>query len=332
MSLPLVSIGCAVYNGEKTLKRALDGVVGQDYPNLEILIADDGSSDRSIEICEEYARKDPRIKITRNAKNLGVTENCNSLVRRSTGKYFMWADQDDERAPTFVSKTVAALEADPEAVICHSHTGVFIGDRDDIKYIVTLDGVDGVASPVLRYLEFLVYYSDTALYGLIRSEALKATTLYRSDLGASNALLFQLLLKGKFIQVPEVLYFYSGRGMQNRPDVKAEYARANPGKKPPRFYFPFLVLARTQMADIKRSSLGPVQKLELGSVLWGHTSVVALTKLVYRSLAKPFGDLPDPITRFCDNIVEPKGHLVFLNGSERDENVVPTGWSLKGGA
>ena len=329
---PLVSIGCAVYNGEATLERALSRVVAQDYANLEILVSDDCSTDSSRAIYEEFARKDPRIKILRNDENVGVTRNFNRLVRESTGKYFMWADQDDIRETTFVSKAVAALEADPEAVICHSQTGVFMGDPDDVKYIITLYGVDGVRNRVLRYLKFLNYYSDTVLYGLIRAEALKKTELYRQDLGSANALLFDLLLMGKFIQLPEVLYYYSARGVRNRPDAKQEYARANPGKKMPLLYIPFLVLAMNQTKDIRRAPISLLEMVGLGSVLWGHISVVTMTKLVYRTLALPFGRvLPEGFTALCDNIVEPKAHLEFLNDADRDEYLFPKAWMLKGG-
>ena len=330
--LPLVSIGCAVYNGAATLARALDSLVGQDYPNIEILIGDDGSSDRSPEIFEDYARRDPRVKITRNPRNLGIIENFNALVRRAEGKYFMWADQDDFRDITFVRKAVEALEADPEAVLCHSHTGVFMGNPSDVKYIITLHGVGGEPSRLLRYYRFLRYFSDTTVYGLIRMDVLRKTHLFRTDLGSAGMLLFEHLLAGKFIQIPEVLYFYSAKGVRNRPDIEKEYARSNPGKKPPPFYFPFLVIAKKQTEDIIHAPLGAAEKLALGSLLWGHTSVVALTKLVYRSVAKPLGKhLPDQFTAVCDDIVEGKAHLVFLNNADRDEELFPKAWTLKGG-
>lgn len=330
MTLPLVTIGCAVYNGEATLSRALEPLVAQDYANLEILISDDCSTDGSREIYEELARRDPRVRILENVTNIGVTENFNRLVTEARGKYFMWADQDDIRATTFVSKAVARLEADPEAVLCHSHTGVFMGDPNDVKYIITLHGVDDVSSPALRYFRFLRNFSDTTVYGLVRSDALKKTKMYRQDMGSANALLFELLLVGKFIQIPETLYFYSARGIRNRPDAKQEYARARPGKEMPLLYFPFLVLARNQTADIRRAPLPLVEKMEIGAMLWGHLSVVAVTKLVYRALAVPF-EPPESFTALCDNIVDPKSNLVFLNDSDRDEQLFPRFWNLKGG-
>jgi glycosyltransferase involved in cell wall biosynthesis len=330
MSLPLVTIGCAVYNGEATLARALTPLVEQDYPNIEILISDDCSTDSSPRIYEEFAKKSPRVRIIRHPKNIGITENFNFLVREARGKYFMWADQDDIRDRTFVSKTVPKLEEDPEVVLCHSQTGVFVADPDDVKYIIKLFGVNGVRSRPLRYLKFLRFCTDTTVYGLMRTDVLKTTKIYRRDLGSANALLFELLLRGTFVEVPEVLYFYSARGMRNRPDPKEEYARVHPGKEMPRLYFPFIALAKNQVSDIRHSSVPLLEKLELASFVWGHASLIAATKLVYRSLAIPF-DLPESFSKVCDDIVDPKEHLEFLNNSDDDEQMFPKYWILKGG-
>lgn len=329
---PLVTIGCAVYNGEATLRRALDPVIEQDYENLEILISDDGSTDGSPEIYEEYARRDRRVRILRAKKNGGVAENFNRIVRAARGAYIMWADQDDIRDRTFVSKAVAALEADPEAVLCHSHTGVFVGDSSDIKYILSLGNVADVSSLVRRYHEFLWCFSDTVVYGLIRTAVLRDTRLWRSEVGSANALLFELLLRGKFIELPETLYFYSGRGMRKRPTVEEEYARVNPGQKPPRLYFPFLIVARNQTADILNAPITPLQKVELGAVLWAHTSAVAMTKLVYRTLRRRLGDsMPAVVTEACSAIVEPMKNITWLNNADRDEETFPKHWFLNGG-
>jgi glycosyltransferase involved in cell wall biosynthesis len=327
---PLVTIGCAVYNGEKTLARALRSVVGQDYPHVEILIADDCSTDGSLAICAEFAARDPRVRIIRNGSNIGLIQNFNLLFREAKGEYFMWADQDDVRAATFVSKTLAALEADPEAVLCHSHTGGFIGDPSDVKVIGTLNGVSGVRPVITRYRRFLRNFSDTTIYGLIRSDALRRTQLWPAELGAANALLFELLLLGPFVQVPEVLYLYSGRGLRNRPGPEDDY-RMTKRRKMPWYYFPFLVVALNQTKGIGRARLGLLHKAALLSVLWGHVGTVFMTKLVYRVLYRiAAGRVPDWFTNMCDAIVESKAHVVFLGDSARDEDLFPKAWALKG--
>ena len=65
---PLVSVGLFVFNGEDGLDKALDSLVGQDYPNLEIVISDNASTDATPDICRRYMQKDPRIKYSRSKK------------------------------------------------------------------------------------------------------------------------------------------------------------------------------------------------------------------------------------------------------------------------
>lgn len=115
MMEPLVTVGVPVYNGEKLLPRALDAVLAQEYGNLEIIIADNASTDRSPEIIRAYAGRRDGIRVIRREQNLGASENFRLLVREARGKYFFWASADDAWDPRFVARTVAALESVPEA-------------------------------------------------------------------------------------------------------------------------------------------------------------------------------------------------------------------------
>ena len=109
-SCPLVSIGLPVFNGEKSLAQALDALLKQDYTNLEIIISDNGSTDRTSEICGEYLKKDSRLKYHRSEENLGAIWNFNRVFELSSGKYFMWAAHDDLRKPSFVRACVKRME------------------------------------------------------------------------------------------------------------------------------------------------------------------------------------------------------------------------------
>lgn len=90
----LVSIIIPVYNCEKYIKKALESVLNQLYNNIEIIIVDDGSTDNSKEICEEYAIKDDRIKIY-SQSNLGVSAARNLGISKANGKYICFVDADD---------------------------------------------------------------------------------------------------------------------------------------------------------------------------------------------------------------------------------------------
>src|SRR5688500_7163050 len=107
---PLVSIGVAVFNGGHELQIALESIEAQTYPEVEVIICDDGSTDGSLERCMEFADRHASWRVVRNPQRLGIVENYNRLISLARGKYFLHADQDDRRAPTFVSRCVEVLE------------------------------------------------------------------------------------------------------------------------------------------------------------------------------------------------------------------------------
>ncbi len=92
---PLVSIALCTYNGATYLEVQLDTLIHQTYPNLEIIVTDDQSTDDTIEILNRYATADPRFKIHRNKQNLGYIKNFEKAISLCTGDYIMLCDQDD---------------------------------------------------------------------------------------------------------------------------------------------------------------------------------------------------------------------------------------------
>ncbi len=77
----MISIGLPVYNGEKFLNRKLDTLLSQTYSDFEIIISDNGSTDLTSKICNDYLKKDKRIKYFRQKENLGVIANYNFVAR-----------------------------------------------------------------------------------------------------------------------------------------------------------------------------------------------------------------------------------------------------------
>lgn len=92
--LPLISVIVPIYNAEKYLVRCLDSIVAQNYDKLEIILVNDGSSDKSPMICDDYAFKDERVKVIHKI-NSGVSEARNSGLDIATGDYVYFADADD---------------------------------------------------------------------------------------------------------------------------------------------------------------------------------------------------------------------------------------------
>lgn len=91
---PLISVIIAIYNPGKYLRGCLDSIVGQTYKNLEIILVDDGSTDDSLSVCNEYAEKDSRV-IVHHKENSGVSATRNVGIRLARGDYFSFIDSDD---------------------------------------------------------------------------------------------------------------------------------------------------------------------------------------------------------------------------------------------
>ena len=109
--MPALTIGMPVYNGERYIREALDSLLAQSFTDFELIISDNASEDRTGAICEEYARKDARVRYIRQSKNRGAFANFEFVLELARGEYFMWAAYDDYWAPNFISECVGYLKA-----------------------------------------------------------------------------------------------------------------------------------------------------------------------------------------------------------------------------
>lgn len=100
-----ISIIIPVYNVEKYLHRCIQSVVKQTYTNLEIILVDDGSSDRSPKICDEWSQRDSRIKVI-HQNNAGVSAARNAGIQAAEGEYLYFVDGDDWIAPDLCEKVM----------------------------------------------------------------------------------------------------------------------------------------------------------------------------------------------------------------------------------
>ena len=97
-----LSIILPTYNGAYYVAQQIDSILAQTFEDFELIISDDGSSDRTCEILDDYARRDQRIKISKQECNLGFKRNFEFLLREATGRYVALADQDDIWIPTHI--------------------------------------------------------------------------------------------------------------------------------------------------------------------------------------------------------------------------------------
>ncbi len=107
--MPCVSLIIPVYNAQRYLRRCLDSVVKQDFMDMEVLLLNDGSRDKSLEICREYEAADLRIRVI-DKENTGVSDTRNTGIRLASGKYLQFMDSDDWLADDAVESMVSAAE------------------------------------------------------------------------------------------------------------------------------------------------------------------------------------------------------------------------------
>jgi glycosyltransferase involved in cell wall biosynthesis len=162
---PLVTIAMPVYNAEKYIKNAIDSVLGQTYPNFELVIVNDASPDSSKEIILSYS--DPRIRYFENEVNLGIAKTRNKCIQQAKGKYIAVLDNDDIALPNRLEKQVEFLETNSNYGLCGSFYDI-INSTGDIIIKMKLPVTD---IAVKTYLLFGNCFLNSSV--MIQSKLLK---------------------------------------------------------------------------------------------------------------------------------------------------------------
>ncbi len=125
---PLISVIVPVYKVEKYLDRCITSIVEQTYENLEIILVDDGSPDNSGKMCDDWAKKDNRIKVF-HKENGGPAETRNLGVEKATGKYISFVDSDDYILPDYIETLYKDLADNNADISCCNYFNVWDTDR-----------------------------------------------------------------------------------------------------------------------------------------------------------------------------------------------------------
>jgi glycosyltransferase involved in cell wall biosynthesis len=123
-----VSVVIPAYNADRFLAAAVDSILAQSFHEFELIIIDDCSTDETWSIAQQYASRDSRIRVYRNASNLGIAGNRNRGVSLATGRYLAWQDADDVSLPTRLEKQSRFLDAHPDVAIVGAYIELFRGD------------------------------------------------------------------------------------------------------------------------------------------------------------------------------------------------------------
>lgn len=124
---PLVSVLIPHYNYIQYVPKAIDSALGQTYPNVEVVVTDNQSTDGAVAILRERYRDEPRVRIIENERNLGMTGNFNRALEHARGEYILWMSSDDFMLPTHVERLQAVFEREPAIDVVYS--GVYFADE-----------------------------------------------------------------------------------------------------------------------------------------------------------------------------------------------------------
>lgn len=110
-NIPQVSIVIPVYNGEKFLGSSIESVISQTFKDWELILVDDASTDRSLEVMKGYEKKDSRIRVISNEKNSGISDSLNNGFKVAKGKYYSWSSDDNMYKSTAIEEMYKYLTA-----------------------------------------------------------------------------------------------------------------------------------------------------------------------------------------------------------------------------
>lgn len=227
---PPLSVALPVYNGENYLAESLDSLLGQTFGDFELIISDNASTDRTGEICRDYAARDVRIRYFRQPRNIGLSPNHNFTLEKARGGLFKWASHDDLYARDLLERCVEALDADPRVVLAHSWTAMIDGSGAVTKASkYPLRTASPSAPERFRSLLFDAGGDDDG--GVIRTMVLRRAAVKDSYHNADRTIITELGLLGPFYHVPDWLYFrrdHPDRAERACPTVRSRCANMDP--------------------------------------------------------------------------------------------------------
>ncbi len=212
--IPKVSIGMPVYNGEKYIRKAIDSLLAQTHSNFELIISDNASIDQTEMICLEYAQNNSRIRYVRQRENRGATANFQFVLNEAVGEYFMWAADDDQWAPTFISECVSVFLSNSDCVSVFCHFNVVDLTTNVITERITPTPCSS-ASPFRRVSTRFFEMIPSMIYGLHRTEVIRRIKFENYDY-VDVFITAVLSFYGKVLISPQYL-FTNGTYGKRRP-------------------------------------------------------------------------------------------------------------------
>ena len=204
----MVSIIVPVYNVEKYIKKCIDSIINQTYQNLEIILVDDGSPDKCGEICEEYSKKDNRIKVI-HKENGGVSDARNAGLEKATGEYIAFIDSDDYIDKNYISTLYNMCITNKAEIAQCSFKRVtdnqIANEKDVENKIVNMSGIEAIKNIFKEnYIEYTVAWNK-----LYKKSLFDNIKYPKGKLHEDEATTYKLFYEAKIVSVTnEKLYYY----------------------------------------------------------------------------------------------------------------------------
>lgn len=130
-----LSVVVCNYNHAHYLPESLQAILDQSYRPLELIVIDDASTDNSVDVIEDFARKDPVVRLYRNEQNQGPLLSANRGLSLATGEYIYWGAADDRVCPDFFEKSMELLAQYPQAGLCSALLQLIGKDGEDRGWV-----------------------------------------------------------------------------------------------------------------------------------------------------------------------------------------------------
>jgi glycosyltransferase involved in cell wall biosynthesis len=203
----LVTIGVPVYNGDRHISSCLDSLLAQTHREFVLLVADNASTDRTAEICMQYAAKDSRVKYHRHPSNIGMYGNFNFLLRSVQTPYLKLANADDFWAPEMVADALEVMERDRSVELCYPMMTLVAEDGSETElYPRRLHVMD--RDPVVRFRRVLAEIGLVSqLMGVVRTSTVQRMQRLTNHPVSDRMFVAEIALYGAIFQTGEFQYF-----------------------------------------------------------------------------------------------------------------------------
>jgi len=237
-----LSIGLPVRNGEKFICKCLDSLLAQTFKNFEIIISDNASTDDTQKICQEYSKKDERIRYIKHGKNMGFKLNFNFVLKQAKNDFFMWIGVDDFLLPNYVKKNMEILASNSGVVGSVSKINSYNFseskiDKIDSKFFnftkklrirfknISIFSISGTYDEKVR--KYLTGSTCQIIYGIFRTEKLQKSIVDSSFIGNDWVEMLNVLKFGDVHVINEVL-MYDFEGGRSTKGIINNAKRYNP--------------------------------------------------------------------------------------------------------